>query len=282
MDTWRIVPLQVHDAFTNMAIDEAILESRIQKRVPDTIRFYRWKPSAVSIGRFQSIEKEVNLDACKRLGVDVVRRVSGGGSVYHDFTGELTYSVVVDCENPNITADVLTSYRGVCAGILRGLALLGVQVELEATDPSQRCPNIMIEGRKVSGNAQARRSGVLLQHGTVLLDLDIQTMLAVLRNPKLIMNETVVEFVRNRITTLQRELNREIDFEEVAESLKKGFSETFDVNFVEEDLTDAEIALADELRAKRYASDVWNRGSAQSNVGAAGSCLKPRPAAGDS
>jgi lipoate-protein ligase A len=282
MDAWRIIPLQVHDAFTNMAIDEAILESRILERVPDTVRFYRWKPSAVSIGRFQSIDKEVNLDTCKRLGVDVVRRVSGGGSVYHDFTGELTYSVVVDCKNPNITGDVLTSYRGVCAGILRGLAHLGVQVELEATDPSQRCPNIMIDGRKVSGNAQARRSGVLLQHGTVLLNLDIETMLGVLKNPRLIMNETVVEFVRNRITTLRRELNREIDFGEVAESLKKGFSEAFDVSLVEDDLTDSETALAEELRAKRYASDSWNRGSAESNVKAAGSCFKPRPASRDS
>jgi len=278
MDTWRFLPLEVNDAFTNMAIDEAMLESRIQGKTQNTIRFYRWNPSAVSIGRFQSVEKEVNLGACKRLGIDIVRRVSGGGAVYHDFTRELTYSVIVDCGNERITTDVLTSYKGVCDGILKGLASLGVNVELEAANPSQRCPNIMIDGRKVSGNAQARRRGVLLQHGTVLIDLDIQTMLEVLRNPKLIMNETIVEFVRKRITTLSRELKREVDLEEVVTAMKKGFSEAFDISLAEGNLTTDEVNLARELKTTRYGSDAWNYGTPQSGSESE-SCLNPRTAA---
>jgi lipoate-protein ligase A len=260
MDTWRIIPIEANDAFMNMAIDETILESRIRKKVPNTVRFYRWKPSAVSIGRFQSMEKEVNLDACRRRGVDVVRRISGGGAVYHDYVRELTYSVVVDCGNPRITTDVLTSYKGICAAIIRGLTFMGLQVQLDTTDSAQRCPNIMVGGKKVSGNAQARRGRVVLQHGTILVDLDIQTMLTLLRNPKLIINETVMEFVRNRITTLSRELNREVGFDEVARSLRKGFSEAFDAELLESNLTSTEVALAKRLRAMRYTSDTWNRG----------------------
>jgi lipoate-protein ligase A len=274
MKTWRIVPTQVSDAFTNMAVDEAILESRIRKKVPNTVRFYRWNPSAVSIGRFQSIDKEVNLDTCRRMGVDVVRRASGGGAVYHDYARELTYSVVVDCDEPHITSDLLTSYKAVCDGILRGLALLGVHVELDASDPSQRCPNIMIKGKKVSGNAQARRRGVLLQHGTILLDLDIETMLTVLRNPKLIINDTVVEFVRHRITTLSRELNRDIGFDEVADSLRRGFSEAFDIDLIKEKLTGEEVVLAEEFRVKRYTSHDWNY-APQRFVESGGSGFKP-------
>ncbi len=281
MDTWRLLPLQVNDAFTNMAIDEAILESRIQGKTPNTLRFYRWNPSAVSIGRFQSVEKEVNLDVCKQMGIDFVRRVSGGGAVYHDFTRELTYSVVVDCGNERITTDVLTSYKGVCDGILKGLASLGVDVELEAADPSQRCPNIMINGRKVSGNAQARRKGVLLQHGTVLIDLDIQTMLKVLRNPKLIMNETIVEFVRNRITTLNRELKREVAFEEVATAMRKGFSEAFGISLPEGYLTTTEVDLARELKTARYGSNTWNYGAPQAS-GESASCFNPQASTGES
>jgi lipoate-protein ligase A len=274
MDTWRVLPLSTHDAFMNMAIDEAILESRVQEKVRNTLRFYRWKPSAVSIGRFQSIDREVNLDACKQHGIDVVRRISGGGTVYHDFSRELTYSIVVDCENAKITEDVLTSYNGVCSGLLRGLALLGVRVELDNTDPSQRCPNIMIDGKKVSGNAQARRGGILLQHGTILMDLDVPTMLSVLKNPRIVMNKTVVEFVLSRITTLSKELKREVSFEEVEDSLRKGFQEAFDVELVEDCLTEAEIGMAEELRKTRYLSDNWNYISPQLTDQV--SCLAPR------
>src|SRR5208283_3711959 len=93
MDTWRLLPLQTDNAFVNMAIDEAILTARIAGQVPNTLRFYRWQPSAVSIGKNQNPEAEVYLDACTQLGVDMVRRVSGGGTVYHDYDGEVTYSV---------------------------------------------------------------------------------------------------------------------------------------------------------------------------------------------
>ncbi|MGE5556835.1 MAG: biotin/lipoate A/B protein ligase family protein, partial [Methanocella sp.] len=77
-----------------MAIDEAILQARIEDKVPNTLRLYRWQPSAVSIGRNQNPHEQVHLDAAERLGVDVVRRPSGGGTVYHDFEGEVTYAVV--------------------------------------------------------------------------------------------------------------------------------------------------------------------------------------------
>src|SRR3990170_1329263 len=91
---WRVIPLHVTDAFKAMAIDEAVFEFVGAKKSPPTIRFWRWQPSAVSIGYFQSAEDEVNLDACKQFGVDVVRRRTGGGAVYHDYNGEITYSVI--------------------------------------------------------------------------------------------------------------------------------------------------------------------------------------------
>src|SRR4030042_3700244 len=94
MDTWRLLPIETCHAAVNMAIDEAILNARIANQVPNTLRLYRWQPSAVSIGKNQKPENEVYLDTAKKLGVDVVRRISGGGTVYHDFEGEVTYSVI--------------------------------------------------------------------------------------------------------------------------------------------------------------------------------------------
>ena len=92
MTTWRLLKLKVNDAFANMAIDEAIVNARVEGLVSNTIRFYQWEPSAISIGRFQDVFNEVQVETCRRLGVDIVRRISGGGTVYHDVEGEITYS----------------------------------------------------------------------------------------------------------------------------------------------------------------------------------------------
>ena len=92
---WRVLPFGIFDGPTNMAIDEAVLTARAENRVPNTIRFYRWNPSTASIGRNQSLSDEIDLEAAKRLGVGVVRRISGGGAVYHDRDMEITYAVVV-------------------------------------------------------------------------------------------------------------------------------------------------------------------------------------------
>ena len=91
---WRIIPLETNTAAMNMAIDEAIREEVARGTSPPTIRFYQWNPSAVSIGYFQSLQDEVAMDACQAQRVDVVRRQTGGGAVYHDFQGEITYSVI--------------------------------------------------------------------------------------------------------------------------------------------------------------------------------------------
>lgn len=86
--------MRIEDAPTQMSIDEAIALARPKGETPNTVRLYRWNPSAVSLGYFQSVEKEVNLEACEEKGVDVIRRITGGGAVYHDYDGEITYSLV--------------------------------------------------------------------------------------------------------------------------------------------------------------------------------------------
>ena len=108
----------------NMAIDEAILMARCLGKVPNTVRFYRWQPSAVSLGRFRPVEQDVNVEACKKLGVDIVRRPTGGGTVYHDAKGEITYSVVVKASDIG-SPDVETSYAILCSGLIEACRILG-------------------------------------------------------------------------------------------------------------------------------------------------------------
>ena len=116
MEEWRIIGLDVNNAYMNMAIDEAILTARIKDLVPNTLRFYLWKPSAVSIGRFQNVIKEINIENCQKQGIDITRRITGGGAVYHDCKGEITYSMIINQEDLNakdVIADsvVKTSYH---------------------------------------------------------------------------------------------------------------------------------------------------------------------------
>ncbi|MEM3654123.1 MAG: biotin/lipoate A/B protein ligase family protein [Candidatus Bathyarchaeia archaeon] len=243
---FRIIGLSINDAYMNMAIDEAILKLCSIKKSPNTLRLYRWNPSAVSIGYFQSIEDEVNIEACKIMGIDVVRRITGGGAVYHDFEGEITYSLIVKEDNPKIPFDIIKSYETICKGIILGLKELGLNPEFKPIN------DIVINNKKISGNAQTRKSGVVLQHGTILLDSNIQTMFKVLK-----VRDKMITAVEERVTTIKKELGRKPSFEEVEEALKHGFEDALQVNFFEGSLTPEELKLAKELKENKYSTKEW-------------------------
>jgi lipoate-protein ligase A len=249
-ETWRLIDMRIEDAPTQMAIDEAIAYARIRDETPNTIRLYRWNPSAVSIGYFQSIEKEVNLDVCKEQGVDVIRRITGGGAVFHDYNGEITYSLVAPNDDPKIPADIMESYRLICGAIVKGLVTIGVESEFKPIN------DIIAGGRKISGNAQTRRHGVVLQHGTVLVDSDIRKMFQVLRISDAKISDKMIEAVEDRVTNIRRYLDRDVSFDEMRAALITGFEETFNVELVAGELTDYENELVDEYR-KRYSSREW-------------------------
>jgi lipoate-protein ligase A len=249
-DTWRLIDMRIEDAPTQMAIDEAIAMARIKEKTPNTIRLYRWNPSAVSIGYFQSVEKEVNLPACEEHGVDVIRRITGGGAVYHDYDGEITYSLVAPEADPKMPADILASYELICGAIANGLATLGVEAEFKPVN------DIVTRGKKISGNAQTRRHGVVLQHGTVLVDTDIRRMFQVLRVSDAKISDKLIKAVEDRVTNLRRYLGRQVGFDEARDALIKGFEETFDIALQPGELTKAENRLVKRLHEK-YSSREW-------------------------
>ena len=204
MQTWRILKLETYDAFMNMAIDEAILRSRVAGEVPNTLRFYRWKPSAVSIGRFQKLENEVILDNCRKLGVDVVRRISGGGTVFHDEANEVTYSVIASTRDIG-TNDLAEVYGKIYAAINEALRMVGIASDYSPGDV-KNCPNLTVKGKKISGSAQANKSGVVLQHGTLLMDVDLPKMFKVLRVPWANSCMQVVNVAKGKITSIQQRI----------------------------------------------------------------------------
>ncbi|MEM3047100.1 MAG: lipoate--protein ligase family protein, partial [Candidatus Bathyarchaeia archaeon] len=208
-----------------MAIDEAVMWARSQRLVPNTVRLYTWRPSAVSIGYFQSLEEEVDVEACRRRGVDVVRRITGGGAVFHAQGGELTYSLVLEERDPRLPESFTESFRVLCRGIVLGLSRLGLEAVFQPVN------DITVNNRKVSGSAQTRKSGVVLQHGTVLVKTDPETMFMVLKVPREKTLSKAITAAEERVTSLSKEKGRPVDLAEVRQALEEGFQEALKVEF---------------------------------------------------
>lgn len=254
---WRLLELETHNAFLNMAIDESVLQARMDNLVPNTVRFYRWNPSAVSIGRFQDIEKEVQLENCGKNGVDVVRRITGGGTVYHSSADEITYSVIVK-KDDLATEDINEVYRKIYSGLMQGIQALGLQANFDQ-GTERACPNLTISGRKISGSAQAHRRGVVLQHGTLLLKVNLEKMFTFLRVPWAQTSTQVVNVAKKKITSLNGEIGRETTIDDVSEALIAGFEKTFEVRLETGHLTPFESDLSERLCRKKYGNSDWNR-----------------------
>jgi lipoate---protein ligase len=234
----------------NMGIDEALLGAVSAGASPPTLRLYRWTPPCITIGYFQSMEAEVDLAACAASRVDAVRRLTGGGAVFHD--QEITYSLVVPLGHPLAPDDVLKSYRLVCAGVIAGLGLLGAKAEFVPIN------DIAIDGKKVSGNAQTRRMGCLLQHGTVLLGLDTARMFSLLKVPSEKLRGRPQPQAEARVTSLDSVLNRPVEYEEAARALAEGCARVWKAELVPDSLTSAELSAAEEFSRARFSSREWN------------------------
>jgi len=240
----------------NMAIDESILEMRTRNVVPDTIRFYRWNPSAVSIGRFQDLEKQARIEDCRRHGVDIVRRITGGGSVYHDSEDEITYSVVARKDKLD-AGDIGQVYAKVYSGLSEALRTLGMRADFDEGN-EKTCPNLTVNGKKISGSSQAHRKGVVLQHGTLLLRVDLEKMFTFLRVPWAKTCLQVVNVAKDRLTSIEAETARSVSTNEVADALEKGFEKAFAIKFENAHLTPMELQLADSLYKQKYTVESWN------------------------
>jgi len=256
MGVWRFLKPEVKDAFTNMAVDEAILSARIAGLVPNTLRFYRWKPSAVSIGRFQDVFNEVYVENCRKHEVDIVRRITGGGAVYHDHVGEITYSVVVKESDLGFT-DVASTYDVICKGLIEAAKMLGISADFNPGDP-KKCPNVTINRRKISGSAQSRRKRILLQHGTFLLNTNLEKMFTFLRVPWAKTCVEVIPVAEKRLTSVEEELGTNISTKKAHQALVRGFQKAFEAQPIEGKLASYEQKLAEKLRREKFATDRWN------------------------
>lgn len=259
MTEWRVIELEVRDAFTNMALDEAASEAIAARKALPTIRFYRWQPSAVSIGYFQSLNDEVATDKCSEAGVDIVRRRTGGGAVFHDYEGEITYSVIAP--EMYFPKGITESYHVICGWIIDALKMLGVSAEFKPINDIILAPNAVgssgepVGGKKISGNAQTRRNGILLQHGTILYTVDVRKMFSLLKVGQEKIADKMIAAVEERVTSLKK-LKPELTMGEVYQALLKGFTAGKSAKVGE--WTTGELSRAHALAQSRYSAKEWN------------------------
>ncbi|KFZ42855.1 lipoate--protein ligase family protein [Anoxybacillus flavithermus] len=272
-EVWRFIDSGNCSPAFNMALDEALLEWHSEGKIPPTIRFYGWNPPTLSIGYFQKVEKEIDMEAVKKYGLGFVRRPTGGRGVLHD--QELTYSVIVSEAHPAMPQTVTEAYRVISQGILEGFRFLGLdayfavpKTEEEKADlknpRSAVCfdaPSwyeLVVEGRKVAGSAQTRQKGVILQHGSILLDLDEEMLFSLFKYPSERVKERLRQNFKNKAVAINELTDRKVTIDEAKEAFFKGFEKGLNIQLERYELTDDEFFYVQQLAKNKYETDEWN------------------------
>jgi len=245
-----------------MALDEVLAFSCARGEGAPVLRLYTWEPPAVSVGYAQSLEAEVDLEACCRMGFGAVRRMTGGRAVVHQF--ELTYAVAFP-EGLLGPGGIQEDYRRISNAVMLGLRRLGVAAEFGRGSLGRGADRgvcflatsryeLTVAGRKLVGSAQRRLRGAVLQHGSLLLDLDRaawEATLPALRHP------ASGEWA-SRITTLRALLGASPPLSRVEEALREGFEEALGHPLAEALPSRAEAEAAVQLARGRDARRGWN------------------------
>ncbi len=249
---FRFIDTGHNNAFMNMAIDEALLSSELP-----VLRFYQWRPAALSIGYFQPAS-DFNLRNLKKHNIDLVRRITGGNAVLHD--NELTYSFIIDkAEMPD---SITESYKMISNGLIQGLKNLGLNPKMnEQVEKKQKtavCFNdpswyeIMVNNKKIIGSAQKRIDGKLLQHGAILIDTDAERYCSLFSSN----SEKLLDITKRRMTSINQELESAPN--QIKKAIRHGFAEALGIDFLNDHLTNKEVKLAKELYGHKYSQDSWN------------------------
>jgi len=272
-EIWNYIDSGFCSPAYNMALDEALLEWHSEGKIAPTVRFYGWAPATLSIGYFQKVEKEIDLEAVKNAGLGFVRRPTGGRGVLHD--KELTYSVIVSEDHPDMPSTVTEAYRVISEGILEGFRLLGLDAYFaipKTEEEKQGLKNprssvcfdapswyeLVVEGRKVAGSAQTRQKGVILQHGSILLDLDEDLLFSLFKYPNERVKERLQRNFKNKAVAINEISPKRVTMEEAWEAFRQGFEKGLNITLNPYTLTPEQNEYVEKLAKEKYSSNEWN------------------------
>lgn len=251
-ETWRLVDVEYRDdPFMNMAVEEAIPQAVGEGKAPNTVRFWH-NSNTIVLGCFQSAELEVNFEACKETGTEVVRRFTGGGAVYHD-GGNLNYAISLKKGHPLVPGtDLQSIFQRLSEGAVQGLRSLGVNAEFQPIN------DIQVEGKKVSGAAGSVRWGTIFHHGCILVTSDLAILGKVLNVPKVKLTDKHVASIQKRVTTVRDELQKDVTTGDVRNAIVREIENSYNVELREGEMTKHELSTARELFDTKYSRPEWN------------------------
>src|SRR5210317_409999 len=246
-NTFRIIDTGVREGRANIAFDPALIELRQQDKVPDTIRFMRFPPTAL-IGRHQDLSREINLDFCADNDIGIVRRVTGGGAIYLD-EGQLGWELVFHRASLGI-ANLPDLAAAICNAAAAGLRELGVNAKFRPRN------DIEVDGRKISGTGGFFDGDILIYQGTVLVDMNPAQMVRALNIPAAKIAKHDLDSAEQRVVTLKELLGDELpNMETIKAALIKGFTEGLGISAEPGSISDAEEALATEYFNEEIGTD---------------------------
>jgi lipoate-protein ligase A len=243
MEEWRFIDFGLVDIRDMMAMDEAVLKG------DEGNTFFFWTPKkSIILGFFQKAEVELNLARCKDY--TITRRISGGGIAFSDDRcRQINYGVVGTIDNDLFPLDIIESYKQICGVLIDSLIHYGLNAAFRPIN------DVVVDNKKISGNAQTRWEGKLLQNGTLLLDFDIEEMLRISNIAREKFMDKKIASVREGLTWLDRELGEQRNMDEVRDIMKQKFEERFHVRLKPGNLSRKEKELTESLKPKYYSPE---------------------------
>ena len=235
-----------------MALDETILKARAHGIVPNTIRFLQFSRPAVLVGFHQDIRQEVRLDFCQKNGIDINRRITGGGAIYFD-EQQIGWEIFSDKDFFEVSIANPSFFKRLCQPVVTSLKTLGITASFRPRN------DIEIQGRKISGTGGTEERDTFLFQGTLLLDLDLERMFRALKIPIEKLKDKEIMQVKDRVTCVRWETGKSFDPQKMKETLKRSFEQEFGIILEESPLTDEEEHLFQELKRKFAARDWIDR-----------------------
>ncbi len=243
---WRLIHEGPQNPGLHLALDEVLTDEVAARRRPPTLRFWEWNSPCVVIGRFQSLRNEVDTDAASRYGIDVVRRISGGGAMFIEAGNCITYSLYA----PDTLVAGMSfqeSYEFMDAWVIEALQGLGIDAWYQPLN------DITSPAGKIGGAAQTRRGGAVLHHVTMAYDIDTTKMLQVLRIGREKLSDKATQSAAKRVDPLRSQTGRPRT--EIIERMIATFRQRHGLAFGK--LEDAELARAQELVESKFSTTAW-------------------------
>lgn len=247
--TWRLLDTGLRSAAENMALDDVLLECRAKGSAPDTLRLLRFKPPAVLVGYHQDVLHEVRLDYVKTHGIDVNRRITGGGAIYFD-ENTVGWEVIASKSILGASTTMVDLFEVMCRAPVLALSRLGVEAKFRPRN------DIEVKGKKISGTGGTEREGAFLFQGTLLTDFDIESMIKSLKIPIVKLKDKEIRSAKQRVTCIKWELGYTPSFDELKRLLVESFEKVLNVEFEEGELNSDEQRLFEE-RLPYFQSEEW-------------------------